>query len=951
MGRARLGRFFLAAALPLLFASCPEAITPGIVDGARDATPPVISVSSPAEYSSYARTILIQGSVSDLAGPGKAGRVESLSYEILSHTAPKPASLASDGSFLVSEPNDLRENIVVLLKALDWNGNEAEYRLPLTYPGNEIPSFASAEGNRQTTLSWEDVPGVVSYTLYVEPSAKSPDPASSSAIAGVSSPFTLDSLRNGSLYSFLLEGTAADGRKNYSGVLRSMPLSTMHLFPRAVSYFNGVELSWRTLPAIQSYEVLRAGSPAGPWLSVSGPVSGPPFRDSGALRGSVYYYAVRPAAYSAVRSEWVEADADPVSSRSDAAVAAYAGVESAQASVWRGGYLYVADYYYGLRILNVSVPSIPIAAGKVAISSAKSVALSGDYAFVSGQKYVAPSWRKGVFVVDVADPAAPYVTGFAEVPDQGGLQAEGLAVLGDLVFMAGFNDGFAVVDVSDKAAPVARLWNQDKALLGQNYALAVQERGATDLLAVAGNASSALYAVSGTAASPVVTRVSSAVSGGRGLAFKGSVLAVAGTGGGWDLSAYETAVPSSPVLRDSVSPTAAVAGAESVEVAGDRAFVALRDYGYAVVDIADPANLATVRVQTVPGDAEHVAVGGGYAYVSSGTGYDLPIYGANDPSGARLVLTRTDVNAGARLAAYRGYLYVTEYYDAGSGYADWHAAAYNINAPASAYRAASNVSNYSPFEFRFAGARSYLASERSGIAALDLSSPGAPAYVAPGYVSLPGGYAWAVALDGHHALVGTSNSWLVSVDLSRPDSLNVVGSVQTQGTSGATREARGLAVRGGLAFVANEEAGLRVVDVADPTFPVALSGYGALPASGSAAALALAGDFVLVADSTNGLLVYDGATARNWSSAGQARIWPTTVSGGGAYDVVVRGNYAYVAKGASGLEIWDVSNPRSPAASGSLVQAGFSPVRLALYGEHLYALDGATKLYVVDLVP
>ena len=188
-------------------------------------------------------------------------------------------------------------------------------------------------------------------------------------------------------------------------------------------------------------------APGSPSRALSQP---PPFRDSGTLRGSAYYYAVRPAAYSGVRSEWVEAEADPVSSRSDAAVAAYAGVDSAQASVWRGGYLYVADYYYGLRVLNVSVPSVPIAAGKVAITSAKGIALSGNYAYVSGQKYVSPSWRKGVFVVDVADPAAPAVTGFAEVPDQGGLQAEGLAVLGDFVFMAGFNDGFAVVDVTDK---------------------------------------------------------------------------------------------------------------------------------------------------------------------------------------------------------------------------------------------------------------------------------------------------------------------------------------------------------------------------------------------------------------------------------------------------------------------------------------------------------------------
>lgn len=554
-------------------------------------------------------------------------------------------------------------------------------------------------------------------------------------------------------------------------------------------------------------------------------------------------------------------------------------------------------------------------------------------------------------MVNIADPAAPSVTGFAEVPDQGGLQAEGIAVLGDLVFMAGFNDGFAVVDVTNKASPVTRLFNQDEALFGQNYALAAQERGATDLLAVAGNSSFALYSVSGSAAAPVVTRVSSAVAGGRSLAFKGSVLYVAGTGGGWDLSSYETSTPATPVLRGSASPAVSVAAAESVEIAGNRAFVALRDYGFAVIDITDPANISTLRIQTVPGDSSHVAVGGGYAYVSAGYDYDLSIYGANDPSGASIVLTKTDVNAGSRLSAYRDYLYVTEYYDAGGGYADWHAAAYNIALPASAFRNASNISNYSPFEFRFAGSRAFLASERSGIAALDLANPGAPAYIHPGYVSLPGGNAWAIALTGNYALVGTSNSWLNTVDLSRPGALTVVGSVQTQGVSSANTEVRGVAVRGNLAYAANEQAGLRVMEVTDPAFPVALSGYGALPALGSAAALALAGDFVLVADSTNGLLVFDGATARTWSSGGQARIWPPVVSGGGAFDVVVRGNYAYVAKGAGGLQIWDVSNPRSPVAAGTISQAGFSPVSIVIYKDYLYALDGATKLYVVDLVP
>ncbi|MFA6506873.1 MAG: hypothetical protein WCT14_12265 [Treponemataceae bacterium] len=922
------------AILSLTLLSCPQPITQAHADSARDATPPVVTVSSPVEYASFSRNIVIDGTVSDLAASGRSGRVDTLTYEILSHTSAKAATIGANGSFHIDETNDLRENIVILLKATDWNGNATEYRLPLTFPGNEIPSFSSIESNREVVLKWNAVPGVQSYRLYFESSAKTPDPATSIAINGISSPYTLNQLKNGTLYSFLLEGTTSDGKKNYSAVVRSVPLSSLHLFPRATSYFNGIELTWRTFPAIQNYEVLRAVSPAGPWESVSGPVASPPFRDSSVSQGTTYYYAVKPASYSAVVSEWVEAQADPTASRSDASVAAYDGVDSANSSVWNNGYLYVADYYYGLRVLDVSNPSYPREAGKVAISSARDIFLQGDYAYVTG-------W-KSLYIVDITAPSTPRIVGSVELSAGSGFQAQGVSVLGDLAFVAGFNEGFAVVDVTNKTAPVVRLSDQDAVVFGQNYETAVQDRGSSKILAVAGNSASALYTITGTAAVPTVTRVSSAISWAKSFTFSGTILYAAS---GWDVATYQTSTPAAPTLLDTIDVTGAVAAPESVVLSGTRVFAALRNYGYAVVDASNPAGLSVVRVQTVPGEGLHVEVGGGYAYVSAGQGYGLPIYGANDPSAAKLIKTLTDVSSGARIAAYRGYLYISEFS------ADWSAASYDISVPASTYRYNGNIGSYTPYDFAFAGARSYLAAERSGVMMWNAAVPGAPTVLPPWYVSLPGGYAWAIALTGNYALLGTSNSSFVSVDLSRSDSLTVVGTVQTQGTISATYEIRGLAVKGNLAFAANELGGVCVVDLTDPAFPFALNGYGAMPASGSAAAVAVAGEFVLIADSTNGLLVYDAANARSWSAAGEARVWPTSVSGVGATDVVVRGNYAYVAKPTVGLEIWDISNPRVPTSAGTLTSSGFNPTRLALYGEYLYAIDGATKLYVVDLVP
>lgn len=931
--RSLLAVAILAAAI--LAISCPAPIMPDLVVGARDIVPPTITVTAPAEYASYSRTLAINGVVSDLATEGTAGKVAELSYEIISRTAPKQATIGAQGSFAIEEPNDLRENIVVLLKATDWNGNQTEYRLPLVFAGNEIPSFASVEGNRQTTVSWAPVPGVTSYTLYVEPSSKTPDPASSPSIQGVSSPYTLGQLKNASLYSLLLEGQTADGRKNYSAVLRSVPLSTLHLLPQANSSFGGVEIRWRAVASIPLYTVLRATSPDGPWEDVSGPVPGPTFFDQGAARGSTYFYAIKPASSSSVTSEWIEASVDSVASRSDAAIASYDAVSFTRASEWRNGYVYIADYYYGLRILDVRVPELPRQVAGIPLTQPGHIALSGNYAYIS-------SWRSLV-IVDISNPAAPQVVStLALGTEPVDFYAEGLAVLGDLVFVAGFNEGFITVDVTNRAAPVIRGTYIDKALFVQNYDVAVSERGATDVLVVTGNSVSALYTVSGPASNPVITRVSTALPYGRSAAFNGTVLLLSS---GASLYAYQTSAPASPVLLDSEDPTGNLAQTGSIYLNGNRAFVALSAYGYATIDISTPALLRTVSRRSVPGNVEQVSVGDGNAFVSTGQGYPFQIVGANDPSSARIILTKTDVATGARLAAFRDYLYVSE-----SGSPDWAAASYDISNPATAFRSHAPIGYYTPYAFAFAGARTYVASERSGIMMWNNDNPGNPAVMPPWYVGVQGGYAWAIALTGNYALVGTSNSWLNTVDLSRPGALTVVGSTQSQGAPSSTTEIRGIAVSGNLAYIANEAAGLRVVDITDPGLPVALSGYGKPYSTGQFVGVAIAKDYVLVADNVDGLALFDTTNVRSWSSTGQPRIWFDPARGP-AFDVVVRGNYAYVARGAAGLDIWDIANPLAPTKFSTLSQAGFSPVTLTVYKDHLYALDGGSKLYVVDLVP
>lgn len=952
MDRSSRPAYFALIPLAFLLSSCPSPLTEDIVLGARDTEPPVISISSPAEYSSYSRVIRIEGTVSDTAGAGRAGRIDSLSYEILSHTASKQASVAADGGFVIEEPNDLRTNVTVLLRAVDWNGNQTETRLPLVYPGNDIPSFAAEEGSRTIALTWQPVAGATNYRLYVEPSGKTPEPGASTSYNGVSSPYTLGQLTNGAVYSLLLEADGPGGRLNYSQVIRSVPLSTMHLMPRAVERYDGIALSWRSYESIPSYTVLRAASPNGPWADVSGPVAGSSFFDAGASGAGRLYYRIKPTARSSVESEYVEAAADSVSARQDAPVAVFDGLEYSRQSAYKDGYLFVADYYRGLRVLDVRNPALPALVATLNISSARSLHLSGNHLYIGGGRSTGDpdpdkSSAFSFFVVDISMPTAPSIVGFVDLDYwASGAQPESVAVLGNLAFVAAFNDGVYVIDVTNKANPLVRIKSRDKLVLGQAYDVAVQDRSGTRLVAVAGNIATAIYTVAGTDVSPTLTRNSSSIAGNRSVAFASSGTVLYSSGGS-SFRAWQTSNPASPTQLSTVDPAGSSVALGELTVSGPRVFVAMNIYGYAIVDASNPSALRTAFNRSVPGQTEHVAVDAGYAFVSTGLDYPFRIYGANDPSAAKLVDTQAPLRSAARLAAYGGRLYVSE------RTGDWTSSVFSLANPALPSQVVVDPYAYSPYDFAFVGERAFIASERHGISpwiiAPPESSTHSPSVRPPFYIGTQGGSAWSIALFGHYALMGTANSWFNVVDLSRSSqgALTVIAATPTQGAAGADREARRIALAGNFAFVANELAGVRVVDVAKPEFPAALAGFGATP--GQIAAVAVYGSYVYAADTASGLVAYEASNPRGWP-AGKIRDWaqPTVTP---AFDLVVRGSYAYVAYGTGGLGIWEISDPLSPSLVGSIQAAGFEPRSIVVYGDYLYATDGATKLYTVSLRP
>ena len=194
-----------------------------------------------------------------------------------------------------------------------------------------------------------------------------------------------------------------------------------------------------------------------------------------------------------------------------------------------------------------------------------------------------------------------------------------------------------------------------------------------------------------------------------------------------------------------------------------------------------------------------------------------------------------------------------------------------------------------------------------------------------------GGDFEAVATVGDFAYL-CRNDTLVVLDVSDPAAVTPLGSVQLPDNG------YDLVVSGSLAYVAAWDAGLAIVDVSDPNAPLLVGGY---DTTGAARGVALdAGGRAYVAH-------YNGMEILNVSNpASPLRLGGTT---GVTEAVEVVGSLAYLARGNSGLGIYDVSNPALPRGKGGLSSIGGYAEDLDVEGTLAYVAADYQGLIVIDV--
>lgn len=200
-------------------------------------------------------------------------------------------------------------------------------------------------------------------------------------------------------------------------------------------------------------------------------------------------------------------------------------------------------------------------------------------------------------------------------------------------------------------------------------------------------------------------------------------------------------------------------------------------------------------------------------------------------------------------------------------------------------------------------------------------------------INTPAG-ALGVAVSGGTAYVAEQNTGLKIVDLADP------GNPVLRATLGLGSPAFDVALSGTLLYVA-AGSHLVAVDVSDPASPVVLDSL-PMPPLVSAYDVAVAGTTVYVASLDDGLQVIDA------TDPADLKLLSALPSTDNSLGVAAVGNRVYLADASAGLQVIDVTVPSSPVRLARISVPG-GAFQVAINGGHAVVASGAAGLQIFDI--
>lgn len=514
----------------------------------------------------------------------------------------------------------------------------------------------------------------------------------------------------------------------------------------------------------------------------------------------------------------------------------------------KGDYAYLG-MQYRLGILNVSNPAAPTLMGMTGTWPDKVLGVDVDS---NGEHAYVAAGNEGLRIIDVTNKRAPIEIGYFNNAPAGGY-AWDVKLFGSRVFIADGGAGLQIVDISNPKSPTKKGCFDTP---GSAYDIDIFQRtmnNTTYIYAAVADETSGLEIIDVT--NPNCT-----------------CPCPSGTN------------PSCPILVGSVDTPGRAIG---VVVSGNYAYVADDTNGLVIVDISDVTKPKIVGTYDTPQNAYSVAFSSkdNLVYIADGN-RDVIVVDVSDPTKPvyKGYFGCCDVEGDCfanDVALDGSYAFVVDpaygLHVLNAANASKLSEVYVFNSPAYTYGV-----QYQGYAYVTAGS--------AGLRVIEFPNynvPPIPNYTDPreaGFFDTPG-YAYAVQISWPYAYVADGDRGLRVVNVSNPAAPHEVAYLDTPG------EARDIALYNGFAYVADKNQGVRVIDVRNPENPVETSSPPFNSECKDARAVFSGGGYIYVADGTCGLRMFDAAAPEHNTSL-------ETV--GEAMDVVVSNSYAYVAAGSGG---------------------------------------------------
>lgn len=481
----------------------------------------------------------------------------------------------------------------------------------------------------------------------------------------------------------------------------------------------------------------------------------------------------------------------------------------------------------------------------------------------------------------------------------------GIAVVGDIAYVADFDAGLVIVDISDRAHPVelSRVSVNGHAAdvaYSNGYAFVTDEfdSGLSSLL---------VFDVS----NPTAPRFRQQLGprGARDVIVDGTTLYLAAERDG--LKIYDL----TPLTRLALIASVPMTAAFGLDLVGDRLYVSGAPF-LSILDVSDPAAPVTLGSVTGPLAGNAVDAEAGFAYVVSDAFSFAPailsIFDLSDPAAPALVATVEGAGPTEDIQVVGSIAYVTS--------AQKGLIPIDVSDPL----APMMLGRFSPeFGVSAVTIESNLAYLGPLFAIADVSTPETPVVTK----SFDAAVGWDLAFGGDHIVYYASADGFFILDVSDPLAPVELASLG--------RDSRGVEVDGDTVYLL-ESSSLHVIDASDPSTPSILGTIGLWQSFAYADGYA----YLVTSPFVNGRLdVVDVSDPTAMSVVGSF-VFPD-----GVRDVDIEGSHAYVA-GEDGLWVVDVSDPTAPSPVGMLSLPFLRSVTVA--DGVAYVLDGGLEIIDVS---